>query len=73
MGDDGRRGICAVKECGGTVVAESEETAVIYGMPKQAVRSGAVDFVLPLYEIPRAIQSGVAIDYDRRRSSGEGV
>jgi two-component system chemotaxis response regulator CheB len=73
MGDDGRRGICAVKECGGTVIAESEETAVIYGMPKQAVRSGAVDLVLPLYEIPRAIQSGVAIDYDRRRSSGEGV
>jgi len=73
MGDDGRTGVCAVKECGGMVIAESEETAVIYGMPRQAVRSGAVDLVLPLHEIPKAIQSGVANDYDRRRSSGEGV
>ncbi len=58
MGDDGRLGVCAVKECGGRVIAESEETAVIYGMPQQAVRSGAVDLVLPLHDIPTAIQSG---------------
>ncbi len=69
MGDDGRRGICTVKECGGTVIAESEETAVIYGMPQQAVRSGAVDLLLPLSEIPTAIQFGVARDQNRRRSA----
>lgn len=67
MGDDGRRGVCEVKECGGTVIAESEETAVIYGMPQQAVRSGAVDLVLPLHEIPAAIQSGVSRDTERAR------
>jgi len=67
MGDDGRRGVCTVKECGGTVIAESEETAVIYGMPLQAVRSGAVDRVLPLHEIPAAIQSGVSRDGERGR------
>jgi two-component system chemotaxis response regulator CheB len=60
MGDDGRRGSLAVKECGGRVIAESEETAVIFGMPQQAIRAGAVDEVLPLHEVPRAIQSGVA-------------
>jgi len=67
MGDDGRRGVCTVKQCGGTVIAESEETAVIYGMPLQAVRSGAVDRVLPLHEIPAAIQSGVSRNGDRAR------
>jgi two-component system chemotaxis response regulator CheB len=73
MGDDGRRGACAVKECGGTVIAESEETAVIYGMPQQAVRSGAVDLVLPLNEIPTAIQSGVnGVQNRERRSRGSG-
>jgi two-component system chemotaxis response regulator CheB len=60
MGDDGRRGVNAVKGCGGQVIAESAETAVIFGMPQQAIRTGAVDLVLPLDEIPAAIGSGVA-------------
>jgi two-component system chemotaxis response regulator CheB len=59
MGDDGRRGVAAVKEAGGSVVAESEETAVVFGMPQQAIRSGAVDAVLPLAQIANAIESGV--------------
>jgi len=58
MGDDGCMGIRRVKECGGLVIAESEETAVIFGMPQQAIRTGCVDRVLPLGEIPTAIQSG---------------
>jgi two-component system chemotaxis response regulator CheB len=58
MGDDGRRGVTKVKESGGSVIAESEETAVIFGMPEQAIRSGAVDLVLPLSEIPTAIRAG---------------
>jgi two-component system chemotaxis response regulator CheB len=69
MGDDGRNGVTAVKACGGTVIAESEETAVIYGMPQQAIRSGAVDLVLPLHDIPTAIQSGVARDNVHRRTA----
>jgi two-component system chemotaxis response regulator CheB len=60
MGDDGRRGVLAVKAAGGNVIAESEETAVIFGMPQQAIRSGVVDAVLPLDGIAQAIQSGVA-------------
>jgi two-component system chemotaxis response regulator CheB len=62
MGDDGRRGVEAVKQGGGTVIAESEESAVIFGMPQQAIRSGCVDRVLSLGEIPTAIQSGLARD-----------
>ena len=60
MGDDGRRGVEAVKQEGGTVIAESEESAVIFGMPQQAIRSGCVDRVLSLGNIPAAIQSGLA-------------
>lgn len=59
MGDDGRRGAQAVKHAGGRVIAESEQTAVIFGMPKQVIRAGAADAVLPLGEIPIAIQTGI--------------
>ena len=59
MGDDGKAGARQVKEAGGRVVAESEETAVIYGMPKQVINAGLADRVLPLNEIPAAIHRGI--------------
>jgi two-component system chemotaxis response regulator CheB len=59
MGDDGRLGAQAIRASGGRVIAESEETAVIFGMPQQVIRSGAAELVLPLDEIARAIQVGV--------------
>jgi two-component system chemotaxis response regulator CheB len=48
MGDDGARGVVAIKARGGTVYAESADSAVIYGMPGAAVRTGEVDKSLPL-------------------------
>lgn len=48
MGDDGARGVVAVKESGGLVLAESAESAVIYGMPGAAARTGSVSRSLPL-------------------------
>jgi two-component system chemotaxis response regulator CheB len=66
MGDDGRRGACQVKAAGGRVIAESEETAVIYGMPKQVVSAGAADQILPLQEIPAEIQIGVGRSRSRQ-------
>ena len=48
MGNDGRRGVEEVKAAGGLAFAESEETAVVYGMPKEAVETGKVDEVLSL-------------------------
>lgn len=59
MGDDGREGACQVKAAGGRVIAESEETAVIYGMPKQVVAAGVADAVLPLNQVPAAVSRGV--------------
>jgi two-component system chemotaxis response regulator CheB len=48
MGNDGTEGVVAIKRAQGQCLAESEESAAIYGMPKEAVLSGAVDKVLPL-------------------------
>jgi two-component system chemotaxis response regulator CheB len=59
MGDDGRLGARAVREAGGSVVAEDESTAVVFGMPRQAILGGAVDSVLPLHDIANAIRHGV--------------
>jgi two-component system chemotaxis response regulator CheB len=48
MGQDGREGAAAVKRAGGLTLAESEDSAVVFGMPKSAAESGVVDEVLPL-------------------------
>jgi two-component system, chemotaxis family, protein-glutamate methylesterase/glutaminase len=45
-----------VHERGGGTIAESEESAIIFGMPAEAIRTGAVDEVLPLDQIPIAIR-----------------
>jgi len=72
MGDDGRRGVTAVKNGGGNVIAESENTAVIFGMPQQAIRTGVVDQVLSLGDIATAIQLGVG-SVKARVSSRKGL
>jgi len=66
MGNDGSRGVRAVKNAGGQVLAEAESTAVVYGMPKAAVSTGAVDKVVPLDLMAREIRMrcGVATDLD---------
>lgn len=55
MGHDGSDGIKAMKQQGGTIVAQNEETCVVYGMPRAAYLTGCVDRMLPLYEIANAI------------------
>jgi two-component system chemotaxis response regulator CheB len=51
MGDDGVAGAKAIRASGGIVIAESVETAVVYGMPGAAVRAGVVNEELPLSAI----------------------
>ena len=51
MGDDGVQGARAIIQAGGTVVAESASTAVVYGMPGAAVRAGVVTRSLGIHEI----------------------
>ncbi len=51
MGDDGVEGARAIRDAGGIVIAESRETAVVYGMPGAAVRAGLPQKELPLPQI----------------------
>lgn len=51
MGSDGKRGIKKIKELGGRTIAESESTAIVFGMPKEAILEGVIDKILPLNEI----------------------
>ncbi len=55
MGNDGSKGLRSVKEKGGFIVAESDETAAVYGMPREAAATGFVDRVLPLHLVAREI------------------
>lgn len=51
MGDDGMRGAQAIRAFGGRVICESEETAIVHGMPGATIRAGLADKILTLPEI----------------------
>jgi len=59
MGSDGTIGLKAIHQAGGRTLAESEESAVIYGMPKSAVEAGVVDRALPLGHLAAEILAAV--------------
>jgi two-component system, chemotaxis family, CheB/CheR fusion protein len=54
-GSDGSRGIRDIQECGGLVIAQTEETAKFDGMPKSAVETGVVNLTLSPEEMPAAL------------------
>ncbi|AMN47959.1 two-component system, chemotaxis family, response regulator CheB [Steroidobacter denitrificans] len=55
MGDDGARGLREMRDAGASTIAQDEATCVVFGMPKEAVRLGGAQRVLPLSGLPRAI------------------
>lgn len=55
MGNDGSKGVRVVKDMGGYIISESEETAVVYGMPREAFATGLVDRVVPIQNVCREI------------------
>jgi len=55
MGDDGARGMKEMHMVGASTVAQNEKTCVVYGMPKEAVKLGAVDREVALEKIPAMI------------------
>ncbi len=69
MGNDGARGVMAIQENGGLVLAQDESTSVIFGMPAEAIKSGAVEQVLPLQEIAAAISRRMAGQWAAARAA----
>jgi two-component system chemotaxis response regulator CheB len=55
MGNDGAEGVVKLKEAGGQILAESERTCIVFGMPKEAINTKKVDEVLNLEDMPSAI------------------
>ena len=57
MGRDGAEGLLAMKQAGAATLVQDETTSIVFGMPREAIRRGAADEVLPLPAISAAIRS----------------
>jgi two-component system chemotaxis response regulator CheB len=55
MGDDGARGMLEMKDAGAATIAQDEATSVVFGMPNEAIKLGAVDEILPLQSIAHSM------------------
>ncbi|WFP51465.1 chemotaxis protein CheB [Methylomonas sp. EFPC3] len=62
-GSDGTRGIRAIKEHGGMVMVQDEESAKFDGMPRNAIATGLVDFILPPEDMPKQLMAFVKHPY----------
>lgn len=59
MGRDGAQGIVAIKMKGGITIAQDRETSIIFGMPKAAIETGMIDYVVPLDKIAETVVMAV--------------
>lgn len=55
MGSDGAKGMFNMHQNGAKTIAQSEESCVVFGMPKEAIKLGGVDEIVPLAEISGAV------------------
>lgn len=55
MGRDGAVGLLEMRQAGASTIAQDEASCVVFGMPKEAIKQGAVEHVVPLGEIPRTL------------------
>ncbi len=55
MGDDGARGLLALRQSGAMTVAQDEATSIVFGMPAEAIKLGAAQQVLPLHSLAPVI------------------
>lgn len=62
-GSDGARGVRAIKELGGMVMVQDEESAKFDGMPRAAISTGVADFILPPNKMPEQLLAYVAHPY----------
>ena len=69
MGADGAQGMLSMRNAGARTIAQDEQTCVVYGMPREAVKLHAVEEVLPLTSIPGAIVRAVTYGAKRDKVS----
>ncbi|MCL9815128.1 chemotaxis-specific protein-glutamate methyltransferase CheB [Natranaeroarchaeum aerophilus] len=62
MGKDGAAGIRAIKDAGGTTIAQDEGTSPVFGIPRQAIATGAVDHVLPAERITDGVLDSLSTE-----------
>ncbi|MBN6151481.1 chemotaxis response regulator protein-glutamate methylesterase [Xanthomonas sp. AmX2] len=55
MGDDGAAGLLEMRQAGARTVAQDEQTSIVFGMPKEAIKRGGAEKVLPLGAMAREI------------------
>ncbi len=60
MGSDGARGLLALREAGARTFAQDEESCVVFGMPQAAIKMGAVDRIVNLQALPKALLQAIA-------------
>ena len=64
MGDDGAAGLAEMKHVGALTIAQDEPSCVVFGMPAEAIRLGAADYVLPPYRIPALLVDQISRPQD---------
>jgi two-component system chemotaxis response regulator CheB len=64
MGSDGAAGVEAIKDAGGTTFAQDEATSPVFGIPEQAIETGAVDHVLPADELVEGVVEALSKEGD---------
>ena len=70
MGGDGARGMLAMHRAGSVTLAEDESTCVVFGMPKEAIACGAVDYVVPLDRMAAAMLRAASETVARKAMEG---
>lgn len=70
MGRDGASGLLEMKKAGAKTIAQDEQTSVVFGMPKEAIKLGAVDVVAPLQDIPKVILNMLKEDERNVKATG---
>jgi two-component system chemotaxis response regulator CheB len=55
MGRDGAEGLLNMKEAGAKTIAQDEKSCVVFGMPKEAIKIGAANHIMPLHDMPQRV------------------
>lgn len=71
MGSDGARGIEAIRDAGGLTFAQDEGSSPVFGIPKQAIETGAVDEIVSAQSLPARLVDAVTNGDNRATSGGE--